>query len=537
MTSSSQNNASSSPHIHSGTMSSWLFAVFMAISAVFVAQTQTSEKAIWLPKQDLPKFGSTEDESFFDKRKLQKIYERTTATTTTKLLKGPETPIIDPITGILYVLTEDANLVSLTDFQEDPNLSEKCKIDQNCLSAKATLVADLGAGRPLGGAFAVTKGVGEGEDDSDNDSARSSIYIADTLLGLIRVSNINDAKEDKNVKPKVEIIKSSFIDAQGNTHYIRYANDVDVGPKTGHVYFTDSSSIPPERITKIETNADANTNASTNPVTGENVNVNSEYVTWDTMSAFKRDLIRGEASGRLLRYKPETDSIDVLLDGLWFANGVAVNAEETHVNVVETSMARVLRYSLERENDDALARTRTQQDGTLDKTGKYYVKRNEYNNPEASFELVVDEFPGFPDGATCSRVTPDITKNISPNKATAMNRLCFVAIPSPQPPLVRILHHDSMPEWLSYLLRTLLLRLPSSVLRAIKPVKYGGVAVVHTGIPPVGRGVMRLLQDVNGEDMGMVTGVAVDNNNNDNRNKLFMGSLTNDFVAVYDLEE
>ena len=51
-------------------------------------------------------------------------------------------------------------------------------------------------------------------------------------------------------------------------------------------------------------------------------------------------------TGRLLRYDPASGRTDVLADGLWFANGVALAPDESYVVVVETMRARLLRVWL-----------------------------------------------------------------------------------------------------------------------------------------------------------------------------------------------
>ena len=372
---------------------------------------------------------------------LKKIFERASVDNVhPKLLKGPETPLVDPTTGTLYVLTEEANLVSLTDFQPVPG-------HRNHFSAKTTVVANLGEGRPLGGAFSRYDGA-------------PVLYVADTLLGLVRVSNFH-----KNAgKSKVETIASEVKDANGNESKILYANDVDVGPITGHVYFTDSSTISPERIQKHDEDID------------------NTYLTCDTMTAFKRDLIRGKRTGRLLRYKPETDEVDVLFEGIWFTNGVAVDDAERFVYVSETSMGRVLKYNLNPTGDG---------DGL-------------------EGEVVIDSLPGFPDGITYG------------------DGSIYVAIPSPKPPLVSLL--NALPSTVSVVLRSLLLQLPSSLLRKIKPVKYGGVAVIRNLSEEKVEQKMIVLQDPYAKEVGLVTGLNIFDDN------LYMGSLTNDFVGIYNLK-
>ena len=125
---------------------------------------------------------------------------------------GPETALVDPRDGTLYALTEEANLIRLDDFQTpDPNHPHN-------ITARCTVVVDLGVGRPLGGK--ITK--------------NGEVYIADTLLGLIRIPDLNAER------PKVELVASSVKTSEG-TSSILYADDLDVGPRTGHVYFSDGT--------------------------------------------------------------------------------------------------------------------------------------------------------------------------------------------------------------------------------------------------------------------------------------------------------
>jgi hypothetical protein len=146
------------------------------------------------------------------------------------LLKGPETVLIDE-DGVIYILSEHSKLVSLTDFEQDD--SEKSYV----LTAKATEVAYLGGGRPLGGKFVTT------------DSNTQTLYAADAILGLIRVRNIprlgasGGKRKQISQQSVVEIVASRVQLEDGSWSEIRFADDLDVGPKTGHVYFTDGKNF------------------------------------------------------------------------------------------------------------------------------------------------------------------------------------------------------------------------------------------------------------------------------------------------------
>ena len=109
--------------------------------------------------------------------------------------------------GTMFGLTEDANLVKISDFES---------VSSEIFTAKTTLVADLGIGRPLGGKF----------------SADNTLWIADAVLGLTRL------RDPSNPKSKVEIVATKVLD-DGVWTRLGFPDDVAVGPKTGMIYFTD----------------------------------------------------------------------------------------------------------------------------------------------------------------------------------------------------------------------------------------------------------------------------------------------------------
>ena len=58
------------------------------------------------------------------------------------------------------------------------------------------------------------------------------------------------------------------------------------------------------------------------------------------------DFFEGSRTGRLLRYDPATQQVDVMMDGLFFANGVTLGPDDNYVLVNETGMGRVHRLWL-----------------------------------------------------------------------------------------------------------------------------------------------------------------------------------------------
>jgi sugar lactone lactonase YvrE len=84
------------------------------------------------------------------------------------------------------------------------------------------------------------------------------------------------------------------------------------------------------------------------------------------------DLIEARPHGRLIAYYPETKTAKVLLDQLYFANGVALSQNEDFLLINETYRYRIRRYWLSGENA-----------GTND--------------------IFIDNLPGFPDGVSSNR--------------------------------------------------------------------------------------------------------------------------------------
>lgn len=127
------------------------------------------------------------------------------------------------------------------------------------------------------------------------------LYIADAAKGLVQVDAAG------TVTVLTNTVDGTPID---------YADDLDIAPD-GSIFFTDAS-----------TKFGAVANGGTFP-------------------ASFLDLMEHGGHGRVLRYDPATGQTRVILDGLQFANGLAINAAGTHFLVIETGAYAVRRVSLD----------------------------------------------------------------------------------------------------------------------------------------------------------------------------------------------
>jgi len=129
-----------------------------------------------------------------------------------------------------------------------------------------------------------------------------TLYVADAYLGLLAVDQDG----------QITLLTNQVDDGSP----ILYADDVDIAAD-GAVYFSDAS-----------TRFGAQANGGTLP-------------------ASVLDLVEHSANGRILKYDPVSGSTTVFVDGLTFANGVAVNAASDAVYVVETGAYRIWRFPLD----------------------------------------------------------------------------------------------------------------------------------------------------------------------------------------------
>uniref|UniRef100_A0A0E0MCB8 Strictosidine synthase conserved region domain-containing protein n=1 Tax=Oryza punctata TaxID=4537 RepID=A0A0E0MCB8_ORYPU len=126
-------------------------------------------------------------------------------------------------------------------------------------------------------------------------SKTGEFYVADAYLGLRVVS------PGENVsRPLVpEWAGSPFM----------FSNGVEIDHETGIIYFTETST----RFQRRE---------------------------------FLNIVITGDNTGRLLKYDPKENKVEVLVDGLRFPNGLAMSEDGSYLLLAETTTGKILRYWL-----------------------------------------------------------------------------------------------------------------------------------------------------------------------------------------------
>jgi sugar lactone lactonase YvrE len=169
--------------------------------------------------------------------------------------------------------------------------------------------------------------------------------------------------------------------------------------------------------------------------------VSSKY----TDNAYMDDLLEHRPNGRLLAYDPVTKETRMVLDGLYFPNGIAVAPDNSFLLLAEMGMYRVLKVALSGPN-------------------------------AGTSEVLIDNLPGFPDGL-----------------ATGTDGVFWVTIVSPR---------DTLADTVLFphpFVRKIIRRLPPALMPA--PKNYGFVL----GIDGAGT-VVHNLQDPTGT-FGQITNV------------------------------
>ncbi|CAM0150427.1 unnamed protein product [Urochloa decumbens] len=120
------------------------------------------------------------------------------------------------------------------------------------------------------------------------------LYVADAYHGL------------RVVGPEDNVSKPLVPEWQGSRPF-SFANGIEIDYETGVIYFTKTST----RFQRRE---------------------------------FLNIVISGDNTGRLLRYDPKSNKVEVLVDGLAFANGLAMSTDGTYLLLAETTTGKILRY-------------------------------------------------------------------------------------------------------------------------------------------------------------------------------------------------
>lgn len=160
---------------------------------------------------------------------------------------------------------------------------------------------------------------------------------------------------------------------------------------------------------------------------------------------YRDDIVEHKPYGRLIAYDPITKAANVILDGLYFANGVAVSPDQSFVLVNETSKYRIQKVWISGEK-------------------------------EGHVEVLMDNLPGIPDG-------------ISSNG----KGIYWVAFPSLRKAII-----DNMAD--KPFIRKMIMRLPESLQPA--PDRYGFII----GIDGYGN-VIHNLQDPEPNSFSPITSV------------------------------
>ncbi|MGA8258062.1 MAG: SMP-30/gluconolactonase/LRE family protein [Nocardioides sp.] len=188
------------------------------------------------------------------------------------------------------------------------------------------------------------------------------------------------------------------------------------------------------------------------------------------IDAWKADFVRNTRTGRLLRLNPD-GSVDVVLDGLAFANGVALSAAGDFVAVAETAARTVVRRWIS-------------------------------GNRSGMRDLLCSNLPGYPD-----------------NIARGSDGLIWISLASPTDPMVERIQNGPL------LLRRAATALPDKLQpkpkKTVRVQAYDeeGTLVHDLDIDP----------SQHGASYHMVTGVR------EHDGRVWMGSLHEPAIAVFDL--
>eukprot|EP00891_Asterochloris_glomerata_P003773 jgi/Astpho2/3773/e_gw1.00060.44.1_t len=258
-------------------------------------------------------------------------------------------------------------------------------------------LAYLGPGRPLGHHF----------------DAQGDLIICNSLQGLVKWNA--DSQQVTLLTSRV-----SSTSPLAPSTLINYANDLTIAAD-GTIYFTDSSAIHVKR---------------------------HEQGYWDTYNSYFLTMLQGSPTGRLLAFSPQTGETNVLAQGLWYSNGVALSQDGGSLVVAETCSMTLHRHWLRGP-----------------KAGKT--------------EVLLRGLPGFPDGVSL-----------------ASDGNFWVSMPSPTVPVVKLLSS----RWLRFVIGYLPDRLKP------KPAKVGLLLKVTSDGKPIA-----LYSDTSGRHISSISAVTESN--------------------------
>ncbi|KAF0897201.1 hypothetical protein E2562_034244 [Oryza meyeriana var. granulata] len=135
-------------------------------------------------------------------------------------------------------------------------------------------------------------------------SKTGELYVADAYLGL------------RVVSPGENVSRPLVPEWQAGSPF-SFSNGVEIDHETGVIYFTETST----RFQRRE---------------------------------FLNIVITGDNTGRLLKYDPKENKVEVLVDGLCFPNGLAMSNDGSYLLLAETTTGKILRYWLRTSKESTI---------------------------------------------------------------------------------------------------------------------------------------------------------------------------------------
>ncbi|KAH7654938.1 Strictosidine synthase protein [Dioscorea alata] len=131
------------------------------------------------------------------------------------------------------------------------------------------------------------------------------LFVADAYKGLLKATH-----DERILKPVVT-------SAEGGALY--FTNGLDIDQNSGVIYFTDSST---------------------------------KYQRRQCMEV----ITSGDRTGRVMKYDPKSEKVEVLMNGSAFPNGVALSRDGSFLLIAETSTCRILKYKLKEKSVQVLVK-------------------------------------------------------------------------------------------------------------------------------------------------------------------------------------